>query len=56
MVPHGMAVALTAPEAFRWTFESDPGRHLAAARLLDPGRGDRGTPTRATCCPASSST
>ncbi|GAA5024792.1 hydroxyacid-oxoacid transhydrogenase [Terrabacter aeriphilus] len=41
MVPHGMAVALTAPEAFRWTFEADPDRHLAAARLLDPGRGDR---------------
>ncbi len=22
MVPHGMAVSLTAPEAFRWTFEA----------------------------------
>ncbi len=41
MVPHGMAVALTAPEAFRWTFDADPERHLAAARLLDPDR--RGT-------------
>jgi alcohol dehydrogenase class IV len=41
MVPHGMAVALTAPEAFRWTFESDPDRHLAAALLLDPARGTR---------------
>jgi alcohol dehydrogenase class IV len=41
IVPHGMAVAMTAPEAFRWTFESDPERHLAAARLLDPGHGDR---------------
>lgn len=41
MVPHGMAVALTAPEAFRWTFEADRDRHLAAARLLDPGHGDR---------------
>ena len=39
MVPHGMAVALTAPEAFRWTFDSDPQRHLAAARLLDPDLG-----------------
>jgi len=38
MVPHGMAVALTAPEAFRWTFDAAPGRHLAAARLLDPSR------------------
>ncbi|MDC5697242.1 iron-containing alcohol dehydrogenase [Intrasporangium calvum] len=36
MVPHGMAVALTAPEAFRWTFEASPARHLAAAELLDP--------------------
>ena len=34
MVPHGMAVCLTAPEAFRFTFESDPGRHLRAAELL----------------------
>lgn len=37
MVPHGMAVALTAPEAFRWTFESSPERHLRAASLLAPG-------------------
>ena len=36
MVPHGMAVSLTAPEAFRLTFEATPTRHLAAARLLDP--------------------
>ncbi len=28
IVPHGVAVSLTAPEAFRWTFEADPGRHL----------------------------
>jgi len=31
MVPHGMAVSLTAPEAFRWTFEASPERHLKAA-------------------------
>lgn len=37
MVPHGMAVALTAPEAFRFTFDAAPERHLRAARLLDPG-------------------
>ena len=37
LVPHGMAVALTAPEAFRWTFDAAPERHLAAARLLAPG-------------------
>jgi hydroxyacid-oxoacid transhydrogenase len=36
MVPHGMAVALTAPEAFRFTFEAEPDRHLRAAELLDP--------------------
>ena len=37
MVPHGMAVSLTAPEAFRWTFEASPERHLRAATLLAPG-------------------
>jgi hydroxyacid-oxoacid transhydrogenase len=37
MVPHGMAVSLTAPEAFRWTFEASPERHLRAASLLAPG-------------------
>ncbi len=37
IVPHGMAVSLTAPEAFRFTFDADPDRHLRAARLLDPG-------------------
>ena len=37
MVPHGMAVSLTAPEAFRFTFEAQPERHIRAAELLDPG-------------------
>jgi hydroxyacid-oxoacid transhydrogenase len=37
MVPHGMAVSLTAPEAFRFTFEASPERHVRAARLLAPG-------------------
>lgn len=37
MVPHGMAVSLTAPEAFRFTFDASPGRHLHAAELLDAG-------------------
>jgi alcohol dehydrogenase class IV len=36
LVPHGMAVSLTAPEAFRFTFEAAPERHLRAARLLAP--------------------
>ncbi len=36
MVPHGMAVSLTAPEAFRWTFDAAPQRHVRAARLLEP--------------------
>ncbi len=47
MVPHGMSVALTAPEAFRFTFEAAPQRHLHAARLLDPSvnvdKGDANT-------------
>ncbi|MEH1129351.1 hydroxyacid-oxoacid transhydrogenase [Micromonospora sp. CPCC 206061] len=34
LVPHGMAVSLTAPEAFRFTFSACPDRHLRAADLL----------------------
>jgi hydroxyacid-oxoacid transhydrogenase len=37
MVPHGMAVSLTAPSAFRFTFEANPDRHVRAAELLAPG-------------------
>jgi alcohol dehydrogenase class IV len=36
MVPHGMSVSLTAPEAFRFSFDSAPDRHMAAAKLLGP--------------------
>ena len=42
IVPHGIAVSLTAPEAFRLTFEAAPERHLHAARLLDPDHAQAG--------------
>jgi hydroxyacid-oxoacid transhydrogenase len=42
MVPHGMSVALTAPEAFRFTFQAQPERHLRAARLLAPDADEPG--------------
>jgi hydroxyacid-oxoacid transhydrogenase len=38
MIPHGQSVSLTAPEAFRFSFESAPQRHLHAAMLLDPAK------------------
>ncbi len=38
LVPHGMAVSLTAPEALRFTFPAAPDRHVRAARLLAPDR------------------
>ena len=39
MVPHGMSVSLTAPEAFRFTFDASPERHVRAAQLLAPNAG-----------------
>jgi len=36
MVPHGMAVSLTAPAAFRFTYSAAPQRHERVARLLAP--------------------
>ena len=34
MIPHGMAVILTAPSAFRFTYTTAPERHLRAAELM----------------------
>ena len=36
LVPHGMAVSLTAPEAFRFGFDAAPERPLKVAALLAP--------------------
>jgi len=44
IVPHGMAVSLTAPEAFRFTFSALPERHLRAAHLLAPESSVSGGP------------
>ncbi len=44
MVPHGMSVSLTAPEAFRFSFPSAPERHLRAAALLAPDAGTLADP------------
>jgi alcohol dehydrogenase class IV len=40
MVPHGMAVSLTAPAAFRFTYDGAPVRHVRAAKLLTDGAAD----------------
>ena len=38
MVPHGQSVSLTAPEAFRFSFESAPERHLRRRSCWTRGR------------------
>ncbi|MBS1696532.1 MAG: iron-containing alcohol dehydrogenase [Actinobacteria bacterium] len=47
MVPHGESVALTAPAAFRFTFATNPDKHVHAARLLDPRAADEADPVDA---------
>lgn len=41
MVPHGMAVVMTAPAAFDLLFDAAPERHLRAAELLGSSSRDR---------------
>lgn len=47
LVPHGFAVAVTAPAAFRFTFPAAPERHLRASRLLDSRAGAGADPAGA---------
>lgn len=42
LIPHGIAVALTAPEVFRRTYPANPARHEQAAAWLQPGREHQG--------------
>ncbi|MEE6179789.1 hydroxyacid-oxoacid transhydrogenase [Mycobacterium sp. 050134] len=44
LVPHGMAVIVNAPAAFRYTAEVSPERHLEGARLLGADTRDAGAP------------
>ena len=51
MVPHGMAVSLSAPAAFRFTFDAAPDRHVRAAELLAPAARSGPTTQPSSCRP-----
>ena len=46
LVPHGQSVIVTAPAAFRFTYEADPERHHRVAELLtgEPAEGPDALP------------
>jgi hydroxyacid-oxoacid transhydrogenase len=46
LVPHGMAVALTAPAAFGLLYSASPERQLRAAHVLDPSTSSLPEPAR----------
>jgi len=52
MVPHGMAVILTAPAAFRFTYATAPDRHLRAAALMGSALDGLGERERREALPA----